>query len=96
VTYFAVFQCAGQHRGDGNPERRALEVTIPANSNKRKDIKGERLEKIALPKVKPHPLVSKPPVKLKQAAPALPERLAKIALPKAKPKKIVSKGHRQK
>jgi hypothetical protein len=61
---------------------------------KRKDIKGERLAKIALPKVKPQQFVSKPPIKLK-AAPALPERLAKIALPKVKPKKVVSKGRRQ-
>jgi hypothetical protein len=56
---------------------------------KRKDIKGERLAKVALPKVKPKPFVSKPPVKLKQAAPALPKPLA---LPKAKAKKGVSKA----
>ncbi len=58
---------------------------------RRKDIEGERLAKIALPKVNPRRFVSKPPIKLK-AAPALPERLAKIALPKVKAKKIVSKG----
>jgi hypothetical protein len=58
---------------------------------KRKDIKGERLAKIALPKVKPQPFVSKPPIKLK-AAPALPERLAKIAQSKLKAKRITSKA----
>ena len=59
---------------------------------KRKDIKGERLAKIALPKVKPQQFVSKPPVKLKQASPALPKRLA---LSKVKARKIVTKGRRQ-
>lgn len=61
---------------------------------KRKDIKGERLAKIALPKVKPGRFVNTPPVKL-EAAPALPERLAKIAQHKVNPKKIMSKGRRQ-
>lgn len=59
---------------------------------KRKDIKGERLAKIAVPKVTPQQFVSKPPRKLKQVAPGLPEGLAKIAPPKVKAKRIVSKA----
>jgi hypothetical protein len=54
---------------------------------KRKDIKGERLAKISLPKVMSKPPLSKSPKKLKQAAPALPKRLATVTMPKGKAKR---------
>jgi AAHS family 4-hydroxybenzoate transporter-like MFS transporter len=31
TTHFTVFECAGQYRRDGDPERRMLEVTIPTH-----------------------------------------------------------------
>jgi hypothetical protein len=55
---------------------------------KRKDIKGERLAKIALPKVNPQPVMSRSPVKLKESIPALPQRLV---LPKVKVKRTVTR-----